>query len=273
MVRLAARLAHLTGEPEYAALFEIHLDGIPAGPLADHAEGRVNKWKDQAVPPRWNPAQAFLLDRRLMDGQSNGSSVAHLEEMLRQMEPLKTDGAIFQNMHDIKLIKAKIRNRVGIFANAIEGKLDAAPGPPPMLESQSNVFIGHGRSLLWLKVKEFLVERLRLPASEFNRESTAGIATVQRLQTLLSEAQFAFLIMTAEDRREDGSLHARENVVHEAGLFQGRLGFQRAIILLEEGCEEFSNIHGLGQIRFAPGRIEEAFEPIRQVLEREGIMA
>jgi hypothetical protein len=30
----------------------------------------------------------------------------------------------------------------------------------------------------------------------------------------------------------------------------GRLGFERAIILLEDGCQEFSNIHGLGQIRF-----------------------
>jgi predicted nucleotide-binding protein len=39
---------------------------------------------------------------------------------------------------------------------------------------------------------------------------------------------------------------ARLNVVHEAGLFQGSLGFKKAIILLEEGCEEFCNIVGLG---------------------------
>jgi predicted nucleotide-binding protein len=44
------------------------------------------------------------------------------------------------------------------------------------------------------------------------------------------------------------------NVVHEAGLFQGRLGFERAIILLEEGCKSFSNIEGLGQIRFPKGQ-------------------
>ena len=62
------------------------------------------------------------------------------------------------------------------------------------------------------------------------------------------------------------------NVIHEAGLFQGRLGFQRAIVLLEEGCEEFSNIQGLGQIRFPAGNISAAFEEIRQVLEREEII-
>ena len=62
------------------------------------------------------------------------------------------------------------------------------------------------------------------------------------------------------------------NVVHEAGLFQGRLGFEKAIILLEQGCEEFSNIHGLGQIRFQRGFIKSAFEEIRRVLEREAII-
>ncbi|WP_230458127.1 TIR domain-containing protein [Leptospira santarosai] len=77
--------------------------------------------------------------------------------------------------------------------------------------------------------------------------------------------------MTAEDELPDSSVQARQNVVHEAGLFQGRLGFHRAIILLEEGCVEFSNIIGLTQIRFPKGDISARFEEIRRVLEREGI--
>jgi predicted nucleotide-binding protein len=71
----------------------------------------------------------------------------------------------------------------------------------------------------------------------------------------------------------DGSLQARMNVIHEAGLFQGRLGFSRAIVMLEEGCEEFSNVAGLGQIRFPRGNIAAAFEDVRRVLEREGLGA
>ena len=63
------------------------------------------------------------------------------------------------------------------------------------------------------------------------------------------------------------------NVVHEAGLFQERLGFTKAIVLLEEGCEEFSNIQGLGQIRFPKGNIAAAFEEIRRVLEREDLLS
>jgi hypothetical protein len=52
----------------------------------------------------------------------------------------------------------------------------------------------------------------------------------------------------------------------------GRLGFTKAIILLEDGCEEFSNIEGLGQIRFPMGNISASFEGVRRVLEREGMI-
>jgi hypothetical protein len=112
----------------------------------------------------------------------------------------------------------------------------------------TNIFIGHGQSLLWKDLKDFINERLKLPWEEFNRVPIAGLANVARLSEMLDSAAIAFLIMTGEDEQTDGSLHARMNVVHEAGLFQGRLGFARAIILLEEGCKEFSNIHGLGQL-------------------------
>ena len=72
---------------------------------------------------------------------------------------------------------------------------------------------------------------------------------------MLDAAAFAFLIMTAEDEQAKGEFNPRMNVVHEAGLFQGRLGFERAIVLLEEDCQEFSNIAGLGKIRFPRGNI------------------
>lgn len=135
----------------------------------------------------------------------------------------------------------------------------------------NNVFIGHGRSHMWKELKDFIQGRLDLTWDEFNRVPVAGVTNIARLSQMLDSAAIAFLVMTAEDEQNDGRLHARMNVIHEAGLFQGRLGFERAIILLEDGCEEFSNIQGLGQIRFPVGNISAVFEDIRQVLEREGI--
>lgn len=136
----------------------------------------------------------------------------------------------------------------------------------------TNVFIGHGRSLLWKDLKDFIQDRLRLPWDEFNRVPIAGTTNIARLSEMVDAAAIAFLVMTGEDEQTDGKVRARMNVIHEAGLFQGRLGFTKAIILLEEGCEEFSNIQGLGQIHFPKGNIKSAFEEIRQVLEREKIL-
>ena len=136
----------------------------------------------------------------------------------------------------------------------------------------THVFIGHGRSPLWKDLRDFIRDRVKLPCDEFNRVPVAGIPTATRLMQMLDDAAIAFLIMTAEDEQANGTVHARMNVIHEAGLFQGRLGFERAIILLEDGCEEFSNAHGLGQIRFPKGKISDCFEEIRRVLEREELI-
>jgi predicted nucleotide-binding protein len=145
--------------------------------------------------------------------------------------------------------------------------------PAQKLMSDSNrIFIGHGRSMQWRVLKDFIKDRLSLPYDEFNRVSTAGVGTQERLAEMLLQCEFAFLILTGEDFHDDKSLHARENVVHEAGLFQGKLGWRKAIVVLEDGCEEFSNISGLGQIRFPKGNIGAIFEDIRAVLEREGVL-
>ncbi len=138
--------------------------------------------------------------------------------------------------------------------------------------SLSAVFIGHGHSSVWKDLKDFLVDRLGLKYEEFKREPSAGKSTKERLQEMLRASGFAFIVMTGEDEAKDGKWRARENVIHEAGLFQGKLGFEKAIILLEEGCEEFSNISGLIQLRFPLGNIMATSEEVRRILEREGMI-
>jgi predicted nucleotide-binding protein len=86
---------------------------------------------------------------------------------------------------------------------------------------------------------------------------------------MLDESSLALLVMTGEDETANGKMLARQNVVHEAGLFQGRLGFSRAIVLLEEGTEEFSNIAGIQQIRFPKDHIKETFGDVLAVIKRE----
>ena len=166
----------------------------------------------------------------------------------------------------------------GIFlaqmARNTEAHISRRQASQPTVLMGSNVFIGHGHSPVWRELKDFIEGRLGLATDEFNRVSAAGIPTTERLEEMIEAAGFAFLVMTGEDEQTDGNIRARENVVHEVGLFQGKLGFKKAIVLLEQGCEEFSNITGLGQIRFPKGDIigNGASEEIRKVLEREGLL-
>ena len=189
-------------------------------------------------------------------------------------------GGMRMNMGDEEIqrgVEAGIPSTLGLLEGLVkrldEERLDFAPVQPEKeTMSAGHVFIGHGRSREWLALQNFLKDRLHLQCVEFNTESAAGLATTERLSELLNQAVFAFLVMTAEDEQADGSKRARENVVHEAGLFQGRLTFKKAIVVLEDDCAEFSNIHGLGQIRFRKGQIESCFEEVRKVLEREKIL-
>lgn|GEM_PF-1484789 len=136
----------------------------------------------------------------------------------------------------------------------------------------SKIFIGHGHSNEWRKLNEWLNTDLQLETEEFDSAPAAGMSTQQHLEDMLYSARFAFLVATGEDVGHDGRNHARENVIHEIGLFQGRLGFRKAIVLLEEGCSEFTNIRGLIEIRFQRNRLETKFDDLYKVLTREGIL-
>jgi predicted nucleotide-binding protein len=138
--------------------------------------------------------------------------------------------------------------------------------------SPRKIFIGHGGSGLWKDLKRFLEDKLKLECDEFNSVAVAGLMTTERLDTMMANAAFAFLIMTAEDEMADKSFRARSNVIHELGLFQGKLGRHRAIVLVEEECSEFSNIAGLSHINFPRGNIKGCFKQIKGVLQREKVL-
>lgn len=187
----------------------------------------------------------------------DGPQLAHFPSLPQDLSQTLLRTTLGQRTEHLRRIIEGLEGLIGATQTPLVGK---------------RIFIGHGRSLLWCLVKDFISERLGLPCEEFNRTSVAGLTTVDRLSQMLNNACFAFMIMTAEDEHADATLHARENVIHEVGLFQGRLGPKRAIVLLESGCQEFSNIKGLSHIPFPSGQVSAAFEKMRQVLERERIL-
>jgi hypothetical protein len=142
-----------------------------------------------------------------------------------------------------------------------------------MGQKGKRVFIGHGHSNVWQDLRDHLKDGLGLEVDYFEREAQAGRIIPARLNEMLEGASFAFLVMTAEDEHAgDEEKHARENVIHEAGLFHGKLGLERAIILLEEGCARFSNKEGVIHLSFRPGKIKDCFVDAEKVLRKNKIL-
>lgn len=239
----------------------------------------MNNEKDQPSPvleilTRFvERAEGILAKPDLKKGQLlvwSGAVQFHLAKIYGKNPVLLAGFAKADPNSDVPDVRHELETRVSQLRRLVEYLHDLPR--TCCFSNGSRVFIGHGRSPLWRELKDFIEGRLSLPWDEFNREAVAGLATTERLQQMISEAAFAFLVMTAEEEHADQQVHARPNVVHETGLFQGRLGFRRAIILLEEGCTEFSNIVGLTQIRFPRGDISARFEEVRRVLERERLV-
>jgi len=137
------------------------------------------------------------------------------------------------------------------------------------MDNGPTVFIGNGRNKQWQKLRDHLRDKHSIYVECFESGERAGHTVRDILDRLSEDASLAFLILTGEDKTQDNQIRARQNVIHEVGLFQGRLGFDRGIILVESGVEMPSNFDGIQQIRFRKGRIEETFGDVIGTISRE----
>ena len=214
---------------------------------------------------RWHydTAEEFFADYRTTDGDAHyheNSSDATIELVIFAFK----DGAEIE-------VAAPDRGSIEAVFEVFEKHAASSRLPVPKKKPPDppTIFIGHGGSALWRDLKDHLHEKHAYRVEAYEIGARAGHSIRDILNEMLSKSSFAILVMTGEDTASDGSMRVRQNVVHEAGLFQARLGFARAIVLLEKGAEEFSNIHGIDQIRFEKGRIKETFGDVVATIRRE----
>jgi len=136
-------------------------------------------------------------------------------------------------------------------------------------ESKVNIFIGHGQKDIWRDLKDHLQDKHKFMVNFYEMGTQTGHNIKDILQKMRLQSNFAILVFTGENMDSEGKLHARENVIHELGLFQGALGFNKTIILLEEGVQKFSNIEGFQYISFPKGKIETTYGEILATIRRE----
>jgi hypothetical protein len=196
----AVTLAVLTDDIEYKKLFELHIDGFDrsrkwSGPVKKWPSGRLSKW---------DVVDAFFSDRKEMQGENiQTHSLSHLEFLFNKIRDLSSDAsnsdALIQEA-SISNVLGKIRSRVLQFLHAVEEDLLRREKKQDHKQLRKTVgtkiFIGHGRSSVWMTLKDFLMERLSLSCVEFNSETPAGKSTKERLEEMMKDSCFAFLIMT-----------------------------------------------------------------------------
>ena len=162
---------------------------------------------------------------------------------------------------------SKSRSEIEAIFQIFESKLDESI--IKVEKEPLKIFIGHGHDNQWRDLKDHLKEKHGLDVIAYEIGPRAGLSIKEILESMLNQSSFALLVLTGEEVDSSGKMHARENVIHELGLFQGKIGFTRAIAILEKDVNEFSNILGVNQIRFSKGNIKETFGDILSTIKRE----
>lgn len=212
----------------------------------------------------------FLADYGQKQKQSCLSAYIGTEYNLRIAANLTFYGLTYSTISVQAPTRAEIESVFHIFQEALpEATLPKPPPPPPPPPLKPVIFIGHGGSSQWKKLKDHLHDLHQYEVEAYEVGARAGHAIRDTLQGMLEVSNFAILVMTGEDEGKGGQLRARQNVIHELGLFQGKLGFSKAIALLEKGTEEFSNINGVRQIRFRKNEIKGTFGDVLATIKRE----
>ena len=210
--------------------------------------------------------QRNLYPKPVNDRQSISISDVAAELRIHYLENRFTDVSIESRQNVLKL---KHKVSIETVMKVLGSYQEQCRLPDDIVNSDTNpvVFIGHGRSETWRKLKDQLSDKHGYRVQAYETGARAGHTIQDVLQAMLDSSSFALLVLTKEDQMADNQMRARQNVVHELGLFQGKLGFSRAIVLLEESAEDFSNIQGIDQIRFE--KIEEVIGEVLATLKRE----
>ena len=175
-----------------------------------------------------------------------------------------------QNVKQILQLTTKLKGLSPDSLKEVQNKIK--PIPKAKSKGGGKIFIGHGRSKLWARLQVFLKDEMELKTLSFESESRTSESIINVLNGFLDNSSLAILVLTAEDETAEGNSRARQNVIHEAGLFQGRLGFDKVVILKQEGIEEFSNIAGLQYIPFSNDNIEQTFYELQRKFKKLGMI-
>ena len=149
------------------SIIELELSGPGAAFVSELKEqvANLSPLTESDLLGVWRPAQIATRDRRA--SLERGRVPPHFATLARI-------GVIKHRLQAVKELSELTRQ----LANHLErrGRQKAR-----VTSGKRRVFVGHGRSLIWRELKDFIEDRLELQVDEFNRVSAAGMPTTDRL--------------------------------------------------------------------------------------------
>jgi hypothetical protein len=140
----------------------------------------------------------------------------------------------------------------------------------PGMARSPGIFLSHGTSPDWFAVQHFLESGFEAPLHSFESASWGGREVSEALSRYLERCSLSICVLTAEDTASDGRRFARQNVIHEIGLFQGQHGFDRVVLLVEEGCDFVPEAAVPYTIYFPQGKIHRTFYQLAETMKSLG---
>jgi predicted nucleotide-binding protein len=160
-----------------------------------------------------------------------------------------------------------IKKKLEKIKEDIENEKQNEDEPKHVQSFPKRIFISHGTSQEWRKVKEYIKNTLECETLELAEEVNKNRYVLQKLFDESDKCGFAVIVMTGDDTDKDGIKRARENVIHEIGFFQVKYGVQNTCILLEDGTYIPSNLRGLLKTCFAKDNIQTTFDKLKKEIE------
>jgi sugar/nucleoside kinase (ribokinase family)/predicted nucleotide-binding protein len=136
----------------------------------------------------------------------------------------------------------------------------------------ARVFLVHEGKRDWQAVRRFIVNECKLQVFELSLANVDENSLAEIMEEQLPRCSFAVCVLSTEASPGGVAENADQDLVHQAGILQGRYGFKRVAILAEESCKTFSNIAGLIHLDFPSGQVETTFFELERMFQRESLI-
>jgi sugar/nucleoside kinase (ribokinase family) len=174
----------------------------------------------------------------------------------------------------LSLARYKIRQPFdSVFPDLGQGFLQQTNTEVDARVSAPGVFLVHDESPYFEEVSNFIANDCNLPLFDINVANVGGDDIMDAVGDGMAYCSFAICLLSMNEEMSNGRMRADQNIVYQAGVFQGRYGFGRVALLAEEGCDTFSNIAGLMRLDFPASNIDSSFIELRRMLRREGLLS